>query len=476
MTAVSSGPLGIVFGYTERMEPGHPARHRQTALLRKFHPDSSLQDAGLASFKRQETTFIVLNLVLLTLLLLLHWWFSAYWGTPTRLLMIILGAGFTLKAVELIWLRRLGRLPGPTALVLVTWLSILVTLGIAMALAGLTDHEDSPYIVLLVLAILEAAFRFHLLTVVSVIAIADFSCFFWVWNFFRRHPPLEPGEYFEAAVTSLIFVMVGVVTWRLVNDLRQHQSDLAHNLQELAETRERLLEEEKLAAVGRLSSAIAHEIRNPVAAISSSIATAQQLTGKEREEMFEIASDEASRLVALTTDFLAYARPRPPQLAATSVFDVVNYVADACRAQANRKGIQICVKATAEVVAETDSAQLQQALINLVMNAVESSPPEGMVCLRTKPRAGHVDIEVENSGPPMREEVLGQIFEPFFTTKPQGTGLGLAIARNIARAHGGDLHLSANGPERICFSVTLPVPNGNGTGAKQANGKNSSSG
>ncbi len=77
-------------------------------------------------------------------------------------------------------------------------------------------------------------------------------------------------------------------------------------------TREQLLQEERLAAVGRLSSAIAHEIRNPVAMISSSIATAKQLAGAEREEMFEIASAEATRLVTLTTDFLDYARPRPP--------------------------------------------------------------------------------------------------------------------------------------------------------------------
>ena len=429
-------------------------------MLKQLYPDSSLLGSDLAAFKRQESIFVVLNLILLAVLLSLHASFSSYWGSPTRTQVIALGIGFLLKAIELVWLQGLKQIPRPTALVLLTWASILLNLTLAVLLARLTDHEDSPYFVLTVVPILEAAFRFHLVTVLGVVSIASFYNFIWVWQFFQRHPPLDVGEYFETGITSLIFLIVGALVWRLVNDLRKQEGRLAQNLVELDRTRERLLQEEKLAAVGRLSSAIAHEIRNPVAMISSSIATAKQLSGPEREEMFDIASEEATRLVTLTTEFLAYARPRRPRLAPTSVDDTIAYIADAARAHASQKGVQFQVGTPTALVAEMDSGQVQQALFNLIMNAVEAAPSGSIVFLRSHAHDHHICIEVENSGPPIPQPEVARIFEPFFTTKARGSGLGLPIARNIARAHGGDLVVEVNEPERVCFALTLPTPNG----------------
>ncbi len=429
-------------------------------MLKQLYPDSSLLGPDLAAFKRQESIFVILNLMLLAVLLFLHAFFSSYWGTPTRLQVAILGTGFALKALELVWLHTLKKTPRPTALVLLTWASILLNLTLAVLLARLTDHEDSPYFVLTVVPILEAAFRFHLVTVLGVVSIAGFYNFIWVWQYFQRHPPVDVGEYFETTITCLIFLIVGVLVWRLVNDLRDQERRLAHNVAELDQARERLLQEEKLAAVGRLSSAIAHEIRNPVAMISSSIATAKQLAGAEREEMFEIASEEAARLVTLTTEFLAYARPRPPKLTMTSVADTVAYVADASRAHASQKGVQFQIEIPSSLVVEMDSGQVQQALLNLIMNAVDAAPPGSAVFLRSHAHDHRVGIEVENTGPPIPQPEVARIFEPFFTTRPQGSGLGLPIARNIARAHGGDLVVEVNGPERVCFSFILPLPNG----------------
>jgi two-component system sensor histidine kinase PilS (NtrC family) len=144
-----------------------------------------------------------------------------------------------------------------------------------------------------------------------------------------------------------------VLVWFLVNHLRRQEKGLAENLLELSKARERLLEEEKLAAVGRLSAAIAHEIRNPVAMISSSLATAirSPLAPSEREEMFDIAAKEADRLERLTNDFLAYARPREPECQPASVMDTLAYVADVCRAHALRRGVDVRVEGPEEVTA-----------------------------------------------------------------------------------------------------------------------------
>lgn len=425
-------------------------------MFKQLYPDSSLLGSDLVAFRRQESIFVILNLILLAGLLLLHAFFSSYWGAPTRMQVVILGAGFTVKAAELIWLQGLKKTPPPTALVLLTWASILLNLTLAVLLARLTDHEDSPYFVLTVIPILEAAFRFHLITVLGVVSVSAVYNFVWVWQYFQRHPPIDVGEYFETGISALIFLVVGVLVWRLVNDLRAQENRLAQNLYELDHARERLLREEKLAAVGRLSSAIAHEIRNPVAMISSSIATAKRLTGCEREEMFDIASEEASRLLRLTTGFLAYARPRPPNLVITSVADTVAYVADAARAHASQKGVQFQIETPGSPMTKMDSGQVQQALLNLIMNAVDAAPAGSTVRLRSRVFDHRLAITVENQGLPIASDEVARIFEPFFTTKPQGSGLGLPIARNIARAHGGDLVVEANDAGRVCFSMTLP--------------------
>ena len=322
-------------------------------------------------------------------------------------------------------------------------------------LALLTDKEDTPYFVLMVVAVLVAAFRFELFAIIIVVTIVDVSLFLQVWWFFKNHPPLDVGEYYEASITSLLFFIVGILVCLLLGDLRRKEERLANNVLELERAREQLLREERLAAVGRLSSAIAHEIRNPVAMIASSIATAKELTGDEREEMFAIASDEANRLSRLTTEFLDYASTRRPNLTETSVADLVGYVADASRAHASKKGIHFEVALTNGVNVRADESQLQQALMNLLLNAVDASPANGKVMVRIHTEDHRVRIDVENGGSTIAEPALSRIFEPFFTTKPHGTGLGLAIARNIARAQGGDLVLSVNEPNRVCFSLIL---------------------
>ena len=410
----------------------------------------------MATFRRQESIFIALNLSILVVLFSLHLYFAYFWGRPVPLLVAGVMLGIALKTAEWIWLQRLSKPLKPATLAALTWASIVFNVGLATMLAVLTDREDTPYFALMVVAVLEAAFRFDLFAIVGVVGAVDFSLFWQVWWFYKDHPPVDVGEYFEAGITSLLFATVGVLVWLLLRDLRRKEVRLASNVLELEQARERLLHEEKLAVVGRLSSAIAHEIRNPVAMIASSIATAKQLSGAEREEMFDIASEEANRLSKLTTEFLDYASTRPPKMQEISLPDTIGYVADASRAHASSKGVHFTVSVPAGISVRADEGQIQQALMNLLLNAVDASPADGTIGVRVEDGNQSVRIHVENSGKVISEPALSRIFEPFFTTKPHGTGLGLAIARNIARAQGGDLVLSANDAGRICFSLILP--------------------
>ena len=412
------------------------------------------------SFKRQETTFIILNLFILATLLLVHTLFASHWGFPSISLIAILAGALFAQGAELFWLVGRSTPLGLKGMMLLTWASICFNILLALVLQGVTNREDTQYFVIMVSPILVAAFRLTLPPTLAIVAIVDCINFFWVWHYAQHQFRTPVNEYFEAGTISLIYAVVGVLVWFLVNYLHQKEARLSASLVEIERAEERLVQEERLAAVGRLSSAIAHEIRNPIAAIVSALSTASGsgLAASEREEMFEIAAKESRRLERLTTDFLAYARPRSPQKAPSSLDDTLGYVADACRPRANERGVAVHAHSTGGLVAEIDAGSVQQALVDLVMNAVEASSPEGRVDLRAGANGdGSVWIEVENAGPSIPPASVARIFEPFFTTKAQGTGLGLAIARNIARSHGGDLILSANEANRVCFTLSFPA-------------------
>jgi len=173
--------------------------------------------------------------------------------------------------------------------------------------------------------------------------------------------------------------------------------------------------------------------------------------------MFEIAAKEASRLERLTTDFLSYARPRSPSKERGDVSDSIGYIADICRARATELAVTIRTEGEEGLWADLDGGQLQQALLNLAMNAIEASPSGATVVLRGRRADGRIWIEVENGYGPIPDASVGCIFEPFFTTKPAGTGLGLAIARNIVLGLGGDLVLSRNQSDVVQFAIVLPA-------------------
>jgi two-component system, NtrC family, sensor histidine kinase HydH len=433
-----------------RQVPGPPGLN--------LYPEAAVLGLDLESFRWQESTFAILNLALLAALLCGHALFAAHFGTPTPPLVAMLGLAFLLQLVELIWMQARMQPFNDRAVRTLTLVSIVWDVALAVALGVLTDRVDSPYYVLMLVPILLAAFRRSLVETLVVVVTASAFQFYIVWHFFQLHSPVEADEYFEAGTISLIFLLTGVLVWFLVNHLRRKEVGLAENLTELAQARERLLQEEKLAAVGRLSAAIAHEIRNPVAMISSSLATALRspLSAGEREEMFDIAAKEADRLERLTNDFLAYAKPRAPECQPSDVMDTLAYVADVCRAHAQRRHVDVRVEGPEEAIALMDAPQVQQALLNLAMNAVEGSVAGSVVLLRAASAEDFVQIDLENGNGPIPENVVPKIFEPFFTTKLSGTGLGLAIAHNIARSHSGLLQLTDNTAERVRFTLTLP--------------------
>jgi len=409
------------------------------------------------SWKRQETTFCIVQLVVLAVLLLLHTLFAVHFGVPSHTLLTVLTGAFLLRVVQLIWTQGISVQPAKKVLLILTSTSVTLNLGLVFVAAVLTDRADSQYFVLLVMPIVESAFSFPLPVTLGVISVTAALNFAWIMHFAREHGPVAPSEYFEAGSISLIYAFVGVLVWILVKNLRRNEAELARNLITLKQAQDKLLREEKLAAVGRLSTAIAHEIRNPVAMISSSLGTAVRghVPQAQRERMFEIAFSQAERLEKLTNEFLSYARPRPLTKQRHDLSQLVSSIAELSRARAAEHNLEIAVRCPAELYCECDLGVLQQAVLNLVVNAIDASQPGSTVSLSCRESGEMVSIDVENHGPEIEAKALKQIFEPFFTTKPGGTGLGLAIARNAALSHGGNLLLTENSPSTVKFTLSF---------------------
>ena len=398
-----------------------------------------------------------LNLLLLALLFLAQLFWPRYLGSPHVPVLFILSLGMAANLGELLWVRLVEDLK-ERSVVPLTWITNAFNIAIAFGVALYSYKQDVQYFALMIPPILRAAFRLSLGATLLTVAMSDALIFFWVWNYFRVHPPADPSVYIEAGTIALICAVMGLMVEMLARVLRNKQSALSQSLAQLKKAEAKLRVEEKLAAVGRLSSAIAHEIRNPVAMISSALATAANRApgAAENEEMYEIATKESARLERLTTDFLVYARPGLPAKTMSDLGETIGYIGEICGPRAAENGVEIRCEYAANLWAEVDSGQLQQALLNLAMNALDASLPGSLVTMRGSVDGEWIRIEVENANGPIPPETVACIFEPFFTTKPSGTGLGLAISRKIAEAHGGDIALTRNDAELIRFVLTLP--------------------
>ena len=338
-------------------------------------------------------------------------------------------------------------------------LSISVGLVLPFALAAATQQFHTHYFGLLILPVLEAALYMRLGITLLVAGLGSCSGLLWVAYAAHFRRPFQLGELLENATLTLLLFAVGALVWALLDLLGKRDAELTARLHDLEVTRGRLIEEEKLSAIGRLAGAVAHEIRNPVAIISSAMEAARSadLSALEREDMGLIALAESRRLEKLTTDFLSYAQPGDLPMSRIDLFTLVGYIASVAKAQALGKRVSIALDIEDGCIVHGNEDQLQQALLNLVRNAIDASPDKGRVSVRCASIGRSIRIAIENQGAAIPDEAVPKIFEPFFTAKAGGTGLGLSIARKIANSHRGTIVLEENIDDRICFVLLLPA-------------------
>ena len=257
-------------------------------------------------------------------------------------------------------------------------------------------------------------------------------------------------------------LLLGISLSPLTDHLNRRQGSIIsfQDLTGLRQMEETVRRSEHLASLGRMAAGIAHEIRNPLASISGSLEllrSASQFEAEDRQLM-DIALREIERLNGLITDFLAYARPLPPQL------ETLDLGAETERLVSSIAGLMGGEQVPTLRVLETepglwvsaDRDQLAAVLWNLVRNAREAGETERVEVAVGRQDDQRVYLLVTDHGSGIADEDLPRIFEPFFTTKSAGTGLGLATVHRIVQQHGGTIEVRTAPGQGTTFTLLLP--------------------
>jgi two-component system NtrC family sensor kinase len=222
------------------------------------------------------------------------------------------------------------------------------------------------------------------------------------------------------------------------------ERQVAEKTAEVRHTEGRLAVAERLAALGRLTAEIAHEIRNPLTSIGGYARRLQRIvTGEQEKEYTGIVVAEASRLEQLLRDVLDFSRPARYELRRQSLVPIVREALAAFGDRFAERDVHVVADLAAQEPVFVDAGHVRRAVDNLVANATDAMPPGGTLHVSTRRAAArcldYVVIAIEDNGPGIPEADLERLFEPFWTTKKmgEGTGLGLPITRKIAEAHGG---------------------------------------
>jgi signal transduction histidine kinase len=264
---------------------------------------------------------------------------------------------------------------------------------------------------------------------------------------------------------AVTFGIVAVRERRARGEVERLNAEVTGTLNRLQATQQELLVAERMATVGRLSLKVAHEVRNPIAAIELNAEMLQDIVrGRPGPDMDEATGlvaairDQVTTLDALTEEYLVFARFPKPHFEDESINHLLEELAAFVRPVATRQGLTIHVATDPTVpMMEIDRALLRQAILNLVKNAMEALSRGGALTIESRCDGEAVTIAVSDTGGGITTEVAGRLFEPFFTTKPQGTGLGLSITRQIIEEHGGDLAWHNREGAGVTFTIRLPI-------------------
>jgi two-component system, NtrC family, sensor kinase len=253
---------------------------------------------------------------------------------------------------------------------------------------------------------------------------------------------------------------------QLAREFNAMARELAERQVQLEEKQRALLLAERLAAVGRVSAQVAHEVRNPLSSIGLNTELLEEAVRKarfdapsdEREARALLAaiSGEVDRLTEVTERYLRLARLPAPALAPEDVNQLLSRVLDFSAHELERAGVQVERDFDpSHPRALADEGQLRQVFLNLLRNGREAMPSGGKLRIASRATVNAVEVTISDSGGGIPLEAQSRLFEPFFSTKSGGTGLGLSLARQILEAHGGSIACTSTAAEGTTFLLRV---------------------
>ena len=338
----------------------------------------------------------------------------------------------------------------------------LVWGAIALTVAAITashyaidPHDQSHHEILrrlYYLPIIWAAFAGGLRLAVATAALV--SVLYIPHAFFMAHH-LDPASPIDKAAELLLYFAVGGLTGALVDRERRAREQVAQAVVQRAAAEQ---DTARLEGLVRLTRGLAHEIRNPLGGIQGAIEILADAVPPHlpEYEMAEIGLRETQRLNRVLTEFLDFARPRPPQMASFDAGAVAQHVVQLLRPDADARGVALCaVVQTEGWGAFGDADHVTQILVNLVQNAVQACEADGAVTLAVRHHAGRMRFEVLDDGEGIPRDLEGSLYDPYVSGREGGSGLGLSIAAMLVRQQGGLLTHACRDPAGTIFAFEL---------------------
>ena len=263
---------------------------------------------------------------------------------------------------------------------------------------------------------------------------------------------------FRGADLEMFFVLARQAVVAMEN--ASLYADLRAYVRRVEESQQALLRAEKMAAAGRLTASIAHEVNNPLQSVQNCLHLAgrEDLPAEKRREYFDLARNELERLMKTMQRMLDFYRPGAAKVEQVDVLELLQHVLSLTSQQLGQRHIEVQTDLPQSLPGIfAVSSQIQQIFFNLILNSLDAMPAGGKLEIRVRERERGVEMTFQDSGPGIPENKRNDIFEPFFSTKEGGTGLGLTVSYNIVTAHGGTLDLVNGNKPGACFRLFLPT-------------------
>ena len=246
-----------------------------------------------------------------------------------------------------------------------------------------------------------------------------------------------------------LIIFISMVAYILLNRFNSY----VHSLTKAYEDSK---ENEKLAVIGQMATAIAHEIKNPLSSLKG-FTQLQQEKDKDGEHYYPIMLNEIDRINSIVTDLLILGKPNTALKSPKSLLNIIEYVLTILQPQADRLDIRVELKLDESPILLCDENQLKQVFINLIKNSMEAMPEGGNLTILSENTGGYAVVSVVDEGCGIEPDKLAMLGEPFYTTKQNGTGLGLMVTKKIIEEHGGNFTISSKQTKGTNVTITLPL-------------------